>query len=111
MTVARGTVYGLREAWERAMNYFENFGNDWLVALFVMALAYGIAFSIKKNGMKGLGTAAVPLLLVAIVASMMLPALSKAKAKAGRIKSVNNLKQIGLALWIAIAVFAQRRTA
>jgi|GEM_PF-348564 len=97
MTVARGTVYGLREAWERAMNYFENFGNDWLVALFVMALAYGIAFAIKKNGMKGLGTAAVALLLVAIVASMMLPALSKAKAKAGRIKSANNLKQIGLA--------------
>ena len=28
MTVARGTTYGLREAWERALNYFENFGSD-----------------------------------------------------------------------------------
>ena len=97
MSIARGTTYGLREAWERALNYFENFGNDWLVALFVMALAYGIAFAIRKNGLKGLGTAAVALLLIAIVAGMMLPALSKAKGKASRIKSANNLKQIGLA--------------
>lgn len=97
MTVARGTVYGLREAWERALNYFENFGNDWLVALFILAVAYGIAYSIKKHGAKGLGRVAVVAVILFIIGGMMLPALSKAKAKAGRIKSANNLKQIGLA--------------
>lgn len=97
MTVARGTVYGLREAWERALNYFENFGNDWLVALFILAVAYGIAYSVKKHGAKGLGRVAVVAVILFIIGGMMLPALSKAKAKAGRIKSANNLKQIGLA--------------
>jgi hypothetical protein len=97
MTVARGTVYGLREAWERALNYFENFGNDWLVALLVMVVLYGIARQVKKNGAKGLASVAVVAVILFIVGGMLLPSLSKAKAKSARIKSVNNLKQIGLA--------------
>ncbi|MEQ2010408.1 MAG: hypothetical protein ABMA26_26780, partial [Limisphaerales bacterium] len=97
MTVARGTVYGLREAWERAMNYYENFGNSWLVALFILAVAYGIAYSVRRNGAKGMGSVAVAAVILFIVGGMMLPALSKAKGKAARIKSANNLKQIGLA--------------
>jgi type II secretory pathway pseudopilin PulG len=51
----------------------------------------------RKRGFKGFFEVVVVFVLLAVLAGMMLPALSKAKAKAQRINSANNLKQIGVA--------------
>jgi hypothetical protein len=101
MTVARGTVYGLREAWERFTGFyrevFQEHGQAIVVlgslGIFVLAVVIGAA----RRGSKGVLTALVVLLILGVLASMMLPALSKAKSRAQRINASSNLKQIALA--------------
>ncbi len=101
MTAARGTTYGWRDAWEKFVEFYGNLwdqGFGMLIGLLVVVLVVWILYSAtRKRGAAGLLTALVLFAFAGILASMLLPALGKAKAKASRIKTVNNLKQIGTA--------------
>ncbi|NDA68308.1 MAG: hypothetical protein EBY09_16985, partial [Verrucomicrobia bacterium] len=77
MTVARGTTYGLHEAWERFGSWWDDVWGELLGALAFFAVVYSIARSVKKNGIKGVAVAAGILFLCAIMVGMLLPALAK----------------------------------
>jgi len=85
MTVARGTTYTLRDAWEEfARFYFEVFRSTenllWLLAGLVMVVAFVLAA--LRRGWHGAFTVLAVLFVMALLCSMLLPGLSKAKAKA-----------------------------
>ncbi|MBI5387820.1 MAG: hypothetical protein HZA90_24425 [Verrucomicrobia bacterium] len=104
MTVARGTTYELRDAWEEFVQFYGNFierNGGLILFCCVIGLLALLVVAAVRRGFQGAVTVLVLVGVLAVLAGMMLPALSKAKAKATRIQGVSNLKQIGLAaqLW------------
>ena len=100
MTVARGTTYDLHDAWQEFIQFYGNLiqrnSGLMLFCLVLGLLAWLIAAAIRHGG-RGVVEALVIVSILAILAGMLLPSLARAKAKAGRISSVSNLKQIALA--------------
>lgn len=101
MTVAPGATYGIGDAWERFRDTYagiwhEHGGLILFTALFAAVVLAAMAAG-RLHGFGGLVRVMVVTAVLVVFAGMLLPALSKAKSKAQRIKSVNNLKNIGLA--------------
>ena len=101
MTVARGTTYNLRDAWNRFVDCYRDVwresGRTIIVLTGVAVLLVMFAAHSIRRGLQGAITVLVAFSILAVLAGMMLPALSKAKARASRINAVSDLKQIALA--------------
>lgn len=105
MTPVHGTTYTVRDAWDRFLQVYRNLWLDYAAPiLFVtggLAALAALIVAARRSGFPGMTGALVVIALLGVLLSMLLPALSKAKAKATTIKSVNNLKQFALAARLA----------
>ncbi|MEJ0088800.1 MAG: hypothetical protein WDM80_03470 [Limisphaerales bacterium] len=102
MNIAQGTTYELLDGWEKFLAFYgEVLREAGRAIVFIGLLAFlviALVISAVRRGWHGVITLFAVVAVLAVLGAMLLPALSAAKRKAQRINSVNNLKQIGLAV-------------
>jgi type II secretory pathway pseudopilin PulG len=104
MSVTQGTTYELLDAWGKFLGFYgevlREAGGTILVIGFLALLVFALVISAVRRGWNGILTLFAVFAIIAVLGAMFLPALAAAKRKAQNISSVNNLKQIGLAVRI-----------